>query len=268
MIIYKLLLLLNTERILFHQTFRLFDKDGDGYIGKDELLNTLRALGHEVTMNDMDDIMSEIQTHKKGVISFDEFCTIMKAPTMDTMKTLPTRRKSVVSPSYYPLSTKRNSLAPEFPPSTSRRHSLAEEAASKPSSQQSSTFSFKGLFSSKKNLVPTSPTSPLPISRSKSPTNGSRLNSDKLPPIKKGGNETPIQFSDQASAEDMRGVFDMFDLNKDGFLSVNEFKSVSSKLGIGIVMEDNEIRQLFNLVDTNKDGLISYDEFVRLFNIS
>ncbi|EFC43187.1 predicted protein [Naegleria gruberi] len=156
MIIYKLLLLLNTERILFHQTFRLFDKDGDGYIGKDELLNTLRALGHEVTMNDMDDIMSEIQTHKKGVISFDEFCTIMKAPTMDTMKTLPTRRK----------------------------------------------------------------------------------------------------------------MFDMFDLNKDGFLSVNEFKSVSSKLGIGIVMEDNEIRQLFNLVDTNKDGLISYDEFVRLFNIS
>ena len=253
------------EKILFHQTFLLFDKDGDGYIGKDELFHTLTSLGHCITLGDIDEIMTEINTAKKGVISFEEFCILMKTPSMDTARALPTRRKSIVTET----TPKRNSLAVDN----------EYLATPKSSPRTTSASPSKGLHG-RRHSTGVESSEPLPSTPSRNPTTqtgfslrrlfGGRPKSPKpeKPIEKKEPVASTINFADQASVEDMRAVFDMFDVNKDSFLSVNEFKLVSSKLGIGIIMEDNEVRQLFNLVDNDRDGLISFDEFVKLFNIS
>lgn len=266
------------EKILFQQTFQLFDKDGDGFIGRDELYHTLTSLGHSVTLSDMDIIMTEIQTAKKGVISFEEFCSLMKTPSMETGIALPTRRKSIAITDNPP---KRNSLAvhdnygttprsrsPSPISPSKRRHSTGYETAEKQQLPQitkkpptQTGFSLRKLFGGSRAK------SPLPGSSAALEMNKQESSSKSTLP--KCASSTPSTWVDQAaSIEDMREVFATFDINKDGFLSVNEFRLVSSKLGIGVVMDHEEIRQLFNLVDSDKDGLISFDEFLKLFNLS
>ncbi|KAG2382013.1 hypothetical protein C9374_005805 [Naegleria lovaniensis] len=260
------------EKILFQQTFQLFDKDGDGYIGRDELYHTLTSLGNSVTLSDMDIIMNEIHTAKKGVISFEEFCSLMKTPSMDAGRVLPSRRKSIAITDTPP---KRNSLAvndcygtqtrsPSPTSPSQRRHSTGYETSEKTNTPlitkkppNQTGFSLRRLFGG------TRPKSPMPSSSNELKTECS----NKVLP--KCTTSTPSTWVDQAaSVDDMREVFATFDINKDGFLSVNEFRLVSTKLGIGIVMDHEEIRQLFNTVDSDNDGLISFDEFLKLFNLS
>jgi len=246
------------EKSIFQQTFNLFDNDGDGMIGKEELLRMLKALGNNVTLIDVDEIMKEIGTAKKGFISFEEFCYIMKTPSIDTNRVLPTRRKSVVPTSHlHPVDSQFI-----YTPSkifTGRRHSatyetaLAEEQTQftlQPSKKvASSGFSFKNLFKKKS-----------PISQ--------ETHARTLPPESVSSSLTVTDTSDQVSMDDMRGVFQLFDTNSDGFISVGEFRTISARLGIGVIMEESEVRQLFDLVDLDRDGRISFDEFVKLFNIS
>lgn len=48
--------------------FRLFDKDGDGFVNTEELESVLRSLGHNPTEKDMKDIIHD-------VIVYGEFLT-------------------------------------------------------------------------------------------------------------------------------------------------------------------------------------------------
>lgn len=74
-------------------------------------------------------------------------------------------------------------------------------------------------------------------------------------------------YSDGADEDDMRQVFKVFDLDGDGLVSVSEVLSVMQKLGLGVVMADEEVRTLFSLVDSDRDGRISFSEFCTLFSM-
>merc|ERR1719461_2046319 len=56
------------------QTFKLFDKDGDGYISKKELTDTLELLGKKMGKAQINAILQEADQDGDGKISFDEFC--------------------------------------------------------------------------------------------------------------------------------------------------------------------------------------------------
>merc|ERR1719336_2091197 len=56
------------------QTFKLFDKDGDGYISKKELTETLELLGKKMGQPRINSILQEADQDGDGKISFDEFC--------------------------------------------------------------------------------------------------------------------------------------------------------------------------------------------------
>ena len=61
------------------QMFRLFDTDNDGSITLSELRIGMVRLGEFLPPGEIEKIMDAADTNKDGVISFQEFCDIMKA---------------------------------------------------------------------------------------------------------------------------------------------------------------------------------------------
>ncbi|KAK3737956.1 hypothetical protein RRG08_028579 [Elysia crispata] len=60
------------EKELF-ETFRIFDKNRDGYICPSELREILYSLGQGVSEDEVDDIIAEVDLDGDGRISYDEF---------------------------------------------------------------------------------------------------------------------------------------------------------------------------------------------------
>eukprot|EP00301_Raphidiophrys_heterophryoidea_P022500 c6635_g1_i2.p1 GENE.c6635_g1_i2~~c6635_g1_i2.p1 ORF type:complete len:109 (+),score=38.04 c6635_g1_i2:255-581(+) len=65
--------------------FEVFDVDGDGKISSSDIVQMLKEMGQSLTSNELELIMSEVDTNKSGHIEFDEFKQMMtygqKGPT-------------------------------------------------------------------------------------------------------------------------------------------------------------------------------------------
>jgi calmodulin len=61
------------------QAFRVFDKDGDGYITAVELKLVMKQLGEELSQEQLSDMMREADGNGDGKIDFGEFCKMMGA---------------------------------------------------------------------------------------------------------------------------------------------------------------------------------------------
>ncbi|KAM0940658.1 putative EF-hand domain-containing protein [Dioscorea sansibarensis] len=64
--------------------------------------------------------------------------------------------------------------------------------------------------------------------------------------------------------EDMREAFNVFDQNGDGFITVEELRSVLSSLGLkqGRTVED--CRRMIKKVDVDGDGMVNFKEFKQM----
>ncbi|XP_076456528.1 neo-calmodulin-like [Babylonia areolata] len=58
--------------------FSMFDKNGDGKIGREELGAVLRALGRNPTKKEVDTMMSEADTDQSGYLSYEEYEEVIK----------------------------------------------------------------------------------------------------------------------------------------------------------------------------------------------
>jgi len=67
--------LINQEQLL--QVFRSFDRDGNGYITAIELAGAMAKMGQPLTYGELAEMMREADTNGDGVISFNEFASIM-----------------------------------------------------------------------------------------------------------------------------------------------------------------------------------------------
>merc|ERR1711997_937580 len=70
---------INSQRAEIEQTFKVFDKNGDGKITFDELKEVLTQLGENVTDKDVADMIKEADLNGDGAIDFDEFMIMMTA---------------------------------------------------------------------------------------------------------------------------------------------------------------------------------------------
>ncbi|KAG5887562.1 Troponin C [Gonioctena quinquepunctata] len=59
------------------EAFRLYDKEGNGYITTATLKEILRALDEKITGRELDGIIAEIDTDGSGTVDFDEFMEMM-----------------------------------------------------------------------------------------------------------------------------------------------------------------------------------------------
>ncbi|KAI1728576.1 EF hand domain-containing protein [Ditylenchus destructor] len=59
------------------EAFRLYDKEGNGYIAVSDLREILRALDDKITEDELDEMIAEIDTDGSGTVDFDEFMEMM-----------------------------------------------------------------------------------------------------------------------------------------------------------------------------------------------
>ncbi|XP_055545841.1 troponin C isoform X3 [Wyeomyia smithii] len=59
------------------EAFRLYDREGNGYITTSTLKEILAALDDKLSNEDLDGIINEIDTDGSGTVDFDEFMEMM-----------------------------------------------------------------------------------------------------------------------------------------------------------------------------------------------
>uniref|UniRef100_A0A336MQJ7 CSON003249 protein n=1 Tax=Culicoides sonorensis TaxID=179676 RepID=A0A336MQJ7_CULSO len=59
------------------EAFRLYDKEGNGYITTDVLREILRELDDQLSKEDLDMMIEEIDSDGSGTVDFDEFMEVM-----------------------------------------------------------------------------------------------------------------------------------------------------------------------------------------------
>ncbi|KAI7697691.1 Troponin C [Sarcoptes scabiei] len=59
------------------EAFRMYDKEGNGYIPTSALREILRALDDKLTEDELDEMIAEIDTDGSGTVDFDEFMEMM-----------------------------------------------------------------------------------------------------------------------------------------------------------------------------------------------
>ncbi|XP_047323466.1 probable calcium-binding protein CML16 [Impatiens glandulifera] len=67
--------LINRDQLM--EIFQSFDRDGNGYITTAELAKQMSKMGHSLTFKELSDLMTDADANGDGVISFNEFATIM-----------------------------------------------------------------------------------------------------------------------------------------------------------------------------------------------
>ncbi|KAK1302233.1 putative calcium-binding protein CML14 [Acorus calamus] len=65
------------------EVFRLFDRDGNGFITAAELARSMAKMGHPLTFVELTALMREADTDGDGAISFVEFAAVMAKSAVD-----------------------------------------------------------------------------------------------------------------------------------------------------------------------------------------
>jgi len=68
-----------------------------------------------------------------------------------------------------------------------------------------------------------------------------------------------VKLGDSDRPEDVQKVFDLFDDDKTGFISIQNLKRVAKDLGEN--MSDAELLEMIERADSDRDGQISFDDF-------
>ena len=72
------LFVLLSSAALLHTVFSMFDTSGDGEISQDEFRRALDKMGRKLTEDQLDDLISQIDSDHSGTISIKEFLTAVK----------------------------------------------------------------------------------------------------------------------------------------------------------------------------------------------
>lgn len=83
--------------------------------------------------------------------------------------------------------------------------------------------------------------------------------------IKSSKQTSNVGCNIQPKSEEMKWVFDKFDTNKDGKITLEEYKAAVRTMGWGI--EGTETDESFQVMDSDGDGFIDFKEFMDMFNV-
>ena len=61
------------------EAFRVFDKDGNGFISAAELRHVMTNLGEKLTEEEVGQLIGEVDTNGDGQVDYEEFVTMMNS---------------------------------------------------------------------------------------------------------------------------------------------------------------------------------------------
>ncbi|KAK8769321.1 hypothetical protein V5799_014214 [Amblyomma americanum] len=61
----------------FKQVFRVFDRNGDGFVSCAEIRQAMTTLGQKLSTEDVDEMIRVADKDAKGKLTFDEFVTMV-----------------------------------------------------------------------------------------------------------------------------------------------------------------------------------------------
>ncbi|PIA62737.1 hypothetical protein AQUCO_00200636v1 [Aquilegia coerulea] len=84
-----------------------------------------------------------------------------------------------------------------------------------------------------------------------------------------GSNALSVLFEDnEPSVEEVKEAFDLFDVNRDGFVDAADLQVVLCSLGLTEGSQVEECEKMIRVFDENRDGRIDFNEFVKLMENS
>uniref|UniRef100_A0A5B6YZ17 Putative calcium-binding protein CML45 isoform X1 n=1 Tax=Davidia involucrata TaxID=16924 RepID=A0A5B6YZ17_DAVIN len=83
-----------------------------------------------------------------------------------------------------------------------------------------------------------------------------------------GSSDLSNLFEEEPSLDEVKGAFDVFDENRDGFIEATELQRVLCALGFKDGLEIENCSKLIAAFDENADGRIDFSEFVKLMENS
>ncbi|KZV28109.1 calmodulin-like protein 11 [Dorcoceras hygrometricum] len=72
------------EQYEIYEAFKLFDKDGDGKITREELGSVLGSLHQNLSVEELQDMIDEVDSDKNGTIEFPEFFNLVVKKMKET----------------------------------------------------------------------------------------------------------------------------------------------------------------------------------------
>jgi calmodulin len=67
----------------YREAFKMFDNNGDGTIGIDEIRRALKKFGQDFTRKEVEEMIKELDVDGSGSLTFDEFVTLMTKQTVE-----------------------------------------------------------------------------------------------------------------------------------------------------------------------------------------
>lgn len=83
-----------------------------------------------------------------------------------------------------------------------------------------------------------------------------------------GCEEISRLFEQEPSLEEVKQAFDVFDVNKDGFIDAEELQRVLCVLGLKQGLKLENCNSMINTFDEDGDGRIDFQEFVKFMENS
>lgn len=72
----------------------------------------------------------------------------------------------------------------------------------------------------------------------------------------------------EPSLDEVKKAFDVYDLNRDGYIDALELQTVLCALGLNDISQNEKCKQMISEFDENRDGKIDFREFVKLMENS
>ncbi|VDI29092.1 calmodulin, partial [Mytilus galloprovincialis] len=214
------------------EAFRVFDKDGNGFISAAELRHVMTNLGEKLTDEEVDEMIREADLDGDGQVNYEEFVKMMTFIRVNReMK-------------------KADQLTEE---------QIAEfkEAFSLFDKDGDGTITTKELGTVMRSL-------------GQNPTEAELQ--DMINEVDADGNGTidfpefltmmAKKMKDSDSEDELKEAFKVFDKDGNGFISAAELRHVMTNLGEKLT--DEEVDEMIREADTDGDGQVNYEEFVQM----
>jgi len=248
----------------FKKLFAIADTNGDGVLQPHEFASLLELSGFSFTPSQIEDLMSQADVNRDGVIEYDEFIPvamdILRARKEAGAAPMP-RMQDVPPPMLERYFRKLFSIA-----DTNRDGVLQPEEFKR--LLELSGFNFSAVQIA--NLMDAADTNHdgviqyeefLPVALSLVNAQQTAVDSYISEQEEEAARQFLLKGQSQAVLErQMRKLFMFADRDSSGFLDFKEFRAVVTQMGVDLTQAQTD--KLMRMIDVNRDGQINYEEFV------